>query len=285
MGSVGNGKVGKVVSINGRLHSSSLASNSLSSTSPTKSTTQPASITLPQQSFEVVDLHPNRDIPPNILYELTYNIESYIVNQRESDNNWVNMRSLPASVSLTIAKLQGRLKSSGRRRVAGKRTFLNCCIVNGLPIFSQHPNVRLLIECYDRFTGSAHLGVAEELFVFNYLRQTIPFMKDGNGGAVGINVPLSKSTKDSLAELAGTLGMTEDAVATISMFEFLLSHSSDLIPRSLLDKWEEDISQFYRLLGLKAAGANGLTKGLIEDLREMVEDPDRDLDENEGSNA
>lgn len=220
-----------------------------------------------EPSFIPVSLDDTRSV--EILHELLYNPDAYILDKRDKDEvAWINLRSIPGSISLTFAKLQGRIRKTlnGRRgRVPGVRTFLNCCIVNGLPLFAERPAVVTLLSCYDRFYSIPQTGSPEELFVDRYLKTPSPFLKESNVNSARVNTPVSHDTKTHIAELSQSLGMWEESVALAAVYEFLLTQPSDTIPRIQLDRWENDIEQFYRLLTLKAAGAAGLIHEFLQE--------------------
>lgn len=229
----------------------------------------PRIITNHQDDLTSVIPFPN-DTTPNIIIELTRNISAYRVDKRGEKEpiEWLNLRSVPASISLAIEKIQGKLgrnrnDESFTRKVAGIRTVINCCIQNGLPIVARHPGFIVMKEHMKRFYAFDHRGIPEELFIRTYMKSPLQFLRKADaGGSDRYNVPLDMDTKEELTELARDIGVTQESIAMLCVYEFLLAQN-EVIPRSLLDQWEKEINVFYRLLVLKAEGAEALCRRFV----------------------
>lgn len=254
------------------------ATPSNSQTSPN----QPAPRIITNHQDELVSVLPfPADTPPNILIELTRNISAYRIDKRGEKEpiEWLTLRSVPASISLAIEKIQQRLRGKTRpdsfqpiRKVAGIRTILNCCIQNGLPIVARHPDFLVMKEHVRRFYSFEHKGMPEELFVRSYMKAPLQFLRKADvGGSDRYNIPLDLDTKEELGELAGNIGLTQESIAMLCVYEFLLAQN-EVIPRSLLDQWEKEINVFYRLLGLKAEGAEALCRRFVAIEGELGDD-------------
>lgn len=258
--------------------------------SPPQSTpTQPTPRIITNHQDELASVVPFPDnAPPDIISELTRNIGAYRVDKRGEKEpvEWLTLYKVPASIGLTLNKIQGRLRGLGRgrggnstdiiknppRKVAGIRTIFNCCIQNGISIVSQHPGVIILRQCRTRFYDADHRGIPEELFVRSYLKTPLQFLTNEDaGGSERYNLPLDIDTKDTVAELAESIGVSQEVIVMLCVYEFLL-YQPDVVPRRLIDVWEKEVNVFYRLLELKAKGAEALCRVFVIEREEEDEE-------------
>lgn len=250
---------------------------------------QPSPRIITNHQDELASVVPFPDnAPPNIITELTKNIGVYRVDKRGEKEpvEWLTLYKVPASIGLTLSKIQGKLRGLGRgrggnsadiiknppRKVAGIRTIFNCCIQNGISIVSQHPGVIILRQCRTRFYDADHRGIPEELFVRSYLKTPLQFLTNEDaGGSERYNLPLDIDTKDTIAELAESIGVSQEVIVMLCVYEFLL-YQPDVVPRRLIDIWEKEVNVFYRLLELKAKGAEALCKIFVIEREEENEE-------------
>jgi predicted transcriptional regulator len=201
---------------------------------------------------------PRAALPPlssavDVVAELETNRDEYI------GKEWFTLCSFPSYLHTSLDRVRKRVKVGPR---PGVSPTVACCVHHGVGALQGHEEVQGLLALKDKIDTIEGVNAHAVDTAAAWFRAFPVGVNASLSGARRQNIALPDEVKSALNELAGDIGLTSTALATLAITATLTSQPAVLDEHRRL--MERTISAFLELALLRRRGGEGMLSALRE---------------------